>query len=273
MTAPTTNDIHDRPVLRPLAFEALLNAHLDGTISPTARRVLEAELASNPARRAEFERQEALAAALRAPVPVPDMSGSILSELERRGLLHNRHQRRREWLQPFAVAAGIGLAFAAGLLWGRAGARPNAAVIPEAVPGTTQIAAKASAERAVPADPDAEVRDATRTAIGLTLGSTSAYDKPLRWDTTLTQTSGADWRSLDLAAAPSRRQPGYADFWLGTWPPPRGGSLFDERPVARLLTPSIRPTIAGPETTAPLGAEAGIWSEPKKPAPGTRPDR
>lgn len=272
MTAPTSNQTEDRPVLRPLAFEALLNAHLDGTISPTARRVLEAELASNPARRAEFERQEALAAALRAPVPVPDMSGSILSELERRGLVRSRHQRRREWLQPLAVAAGIGLAFTAGLFWGRAGTVPHRGVA-DAAQATRPLAGRVASVPASDGPEPTPALDSTRTAIGLKLGSTSAYDKPLRWDTRLTQTGGADWRSIDLAPGPARRLPGHADFWLGTWPPPRGGSLFDERPVAKFLTPRIKQPAIRPAIESPDLAEAGIWVEPDKRTAEPEPDR
>jgi hypothetical protein len=250
MTSPIPQD-DTRPSLRPLAFEALLQAHLDGTLSPTARRVLEAELASNAQRRQEFEKHEAIAAALRAPVPIPDQTGSILADLERLGAIRSPKQRFRESLQRWAVAAGIALAFGAGLLWGRTTVQPPAplasTLTPAPVSSIAQAAPRPAAALARAKEPAADPRG----AIGLTLGSTAAYDRPLRWDVRVADRAGADWRDVELF--PSAR-PGtsntLAGVWLGQWPGPEGTSLFDDRPAFRIGAPNAIRPLAIPQQEA-----------------------
>jgi hypothetical protein len=252
MTSPIPQD-DARPSLRPLAFEALLQAHLDGTLSPTARRVLEAELASNAQRRQEFEKHEAIAAALRAPVPIPDQTGSILADLERLGAIRSPKQRFRESLQRWSVAAGIALAFGAGLLWGRTTvvAPPASLNVPTPVSSIAQASPRPAATLARANEPAA---DAT-ASMGLKLGSTAAYDRPLRWDVRVADRAGADWRDVELfpsarSGASTTLAGTLSGTWLGQWPGPKGTSLFDDRPAFRIGAPIANRPLVPPQQEA-----------------------
>lgn len=80
--APARGDAARRLVER--AFEARLNAYLDGELDDAGRRSFESLLERDPAAAKAFAATAAALACLRNPLPTPDFSSSVLGAVESR---------------------------------------------------------------------------------------------------------------------------------------------------------------------------------------------
>lgn len=178
------------------AYDALLDAHADRSLTPLARRALEAELAADPDRRQRFEREEQLAAWLRTPAAAPDQTDAILDawESSRATAVLEAHQdalrlarRRSRWVDGvvMAAAAGLGLAVAAwAVTWSRPGwIGPAGSGGPVAAPAGPVVAAPAAAGGPAPA-----------AALGLRPGS---GDPATHWDTRIDRPAAGEPASVE----------------------------------------------------------------------------
>lgn len=220
------------PRLSDHAFERLLDAHLDGELTPQARKVLEAELANSPERRGQFERSERLLLAMRTPAESPDLSSSILDRLEDRGVLLPSRKRRTVFWTRVAAAAAIAMGIGALVLVERQspGTTPMASTAPEPVRSVVEASKTAvdvstlqvrEAVRTIQSEllPQATLAIRTEPAagsLGLKLGNTSKNDRGIRWNV------GSDPVKSQILATRQESalsailsEPDNAGLWLG----------------------------------------------------------
>lgn len=222
-----------RPRLTDHAFERLLEAHADGELSPKARRVLEAELANSPDRRAAFERSERLLIALSRPsepfeiAAYPDLSESILSRLEAQGVLLPGPKRRGRTFIRWGIAAAVALGIGGLVMLERQtpGSTPMASTDP--APVTSVVSSVVAAGKTGVDSGVQQVRQAVDTlsseilpkprALGLKLGgSTTKYDAGSTWTTAAAPINTALLPvRQESALAAILSEPDDAGVWLG----------------------------------------------------------
>jgi len=217
------------PGLTDHAFERLLDAHADGALTDAARRALEQELARSPERQAAFERAERLHLAMRQPIEAPDLTASILGQLEDRGIiLPSRKRRVLYWSR---IAAGVALA--AGVVGLVLQERHAPGSTPIASESPAPVSSMVEASRSAVDTGASQVRQAVATlqtgllpaaqpsepkprALGLKLGSSSSGEAPRRWTLGSEPASSQALASKqDLAPAAILSERAAQPFWVG----------------------------------------------------------
>lgn len=251
--------------------DGVIDALLDGDLSPQAAEAMQRRLEAHPGARAELESLRRAADSLRPPVESPDFARSVWREVAVRSALENPLAFRGQsggWVLPVSIAAGLALvAGAAALMVGF----PNRSASPHASPAISAPETSASPTAAAPStampEPGTSVGESAASTVArsqrpaLPLGPTDRHEIQANWSTELAP--GTDLAAATPLAPESIAgqidpvvEPGQlisvrvGPAWTLWWVPPDGSSPHAK--TMQLLTRISTPTNATVEKPGPM---------------------